>query len=455
MLSSAEKVDLIRQMRSHPESFCAQEIVSNATIPIYKDSRLQSRHFQLRVFLIPDGNSWRMMPGGLARYAAKENDLIVSMQRGGESKDTWVLRDSKSAQGKIAAPNIASKEIFRRNSNDLPSRTAENLFWLGRYIERTESQARLLRALGNLLINQIDTEDQSAILPFLEQVAEPGSDLSKIIDADTGLLNFSDAETIVLRAAYDPDNAESLVSNLGYIKRASSKVKERLSVDIWKRLLGMQYLANQPISRRPSVFDEELTLLVDKAIEDLASFVGNLSENMTRSQGWRFLQIGRRLERGLAIGFLLRSAFKKRSLVSETLLSNLLDWADSAITYRRRYLNALQEDRVLDLLCFDSSNPRSLAFQIDNICHALASLPHSGSGLRHPIDKDALKVYSRLSLSEPAALLSDEKKGNRNNIIVFFDAVCDDLHSISTKIEQQYFAHTTMAPERQAETLLG
>lgn len=455
LLSASEKDALIRNLRATPEAFCAQEIVSNGTIPIHRDGTLQSRHFQLRVFLIPDGNSWRMMPGGLARYASQENDLIVSMQRGGESKDTWVLRDNKTQSGKSIAPNIVSKEILRRNSNDLPSRVAENLFWLGRYIERTESQARLLRALNNLLVDQLEPEGQKAIFPFLKQIVEPDYDLEDLTDSETSAVDFGAAEEILVRAAFDRTSPESLVSNLDHIERTASRVKERLSVDIWKRLFGMQKLAVPPSGEALPAFDEDLPLLLDQTLDDLASFVGNLSENMTRSQGWRFMQIGRRLERGLAFGFLLRNSFEERSQMSETLLSSLLDWSDSSITYRRRYLNALQEDRVLDLLCFDASNPRSLAFQVESLRQTLGALPHSSSASRHPIDTDALRLYSRLGLGDPAVLLKQSGKPIRAEIATFFEAICDDLQSLSSKIEQTYFAHTALAPEKQAKSFIG
>ncbi len=455
LLSAAEKELLIRKMRQHPECYCGQEIVSNATIPIYKDRRMQSRHFQLRVFMIPNGNSWRMMPGGLARYASQENDFSVSMQRSGESKDTWVLRDSPAKQGELIAPNIVSKEIIRRNTNDLPSRTAENLFWLGRYIERAESQARLIRSLSSLLINQINNQEQRSVLPFIQQVTEPDTDLSSFVDTKTGLINFAETERIVMRAAYDFDNPESLVSNLRHIDRAAGKVKERLSVDTWKRLLRMKDLARTPSSANPSVFDDELNLLIDGSLDDLSGFVGNLWENMTHSQGWRFLQIGRRLERSVAICFLLRSAFVDCSLANNTLHSQLLDWADSGISYRRRYLTALQEDRVLDLLCFDTTNPRALAFQVDNLRELLAALPHSISTVRHPIDTDALQLYSRIGLGDPSALLTPTDERLRSKVKEFFDSVGSNLFDLSTKIEQNYFAHTALSPEKQSKTFLS
>lgn len=454
-LSSKEKENLICRIRQNPECYCGQEIVSNGTIPIYQDGKLQSRHFQLRVFMVPDGNGWKMMPGGLARYASSEDNLIVSMQRGGESKDAWVLRGRQETRGKRANPEVVSRAPIRRHFNDLPSRTANNLFWLGRYLERTESQARLLRALNDLLINQVGSESQSDMLPFIEQIAEPDTDLSKIIDPNTGLADFAAAERIAIGATYDSENNESLVSNLKHIEQAASKVKDRLSIDTWKRASRMRDLAELPKVDKPSVFDDETAILLDATLDNLASFVGNLTENMSRSQGWRFMQIGRRAERGIAIGNLLHSAFRSERPASETLLSNLLIWADSSITYRRRYLNTLQAGRVLDLLCFDNSNPRSLAFQAESLRDLIGALPHRLKIDRHPIDTHVLRLYSRLGLNDPESLLKRGQSKKRKRVESFFKEICGDFLNLATTIEKTYFAHTFLQEESQAHSLIG
>lgn len=454
-LSAQEKENLILRIRENPEGYCGQEIVSNGTIPIYENGKLESRHFQLRVFLIPDGNGWKMMPGGLARYASSENNLIVSMQRGGESKDAWVSRDHKKTKGKRATPELAPQAPVRRKSNDLPSRTANNLFWLGRYLERTESQARLLRTLNDLLINQVGTDSQTDMIPFLEQIIEPDTDLSEIIDPKSGVADFARAEQIAIRATYDLSNFESLISNLKHIEQAASTVKDRLSIDTWKRASKLRDLAEVSVTNNPSVFDDQTSILLDATLENLASFVGNLMENMTRSQGWRFMQIGRRAERGIAISCLLRSAFHQPGPINETLLSNLLIWADSSITYRRRYLNTLQSGRVLDMLCFDSSNPRSLAFQAESLRDTIAALPHRLKIDRHPIDVLSLRLYSRLGLSDPDTLLEGGKSKNRKEVESFFNALCDDFMELATTIEKTYFAHTFLLDESQAQTLIG
>ncbi len=450
-LSSAEKQDLVARIKAQPELYCGQEIVSNATTPVYEDGRLQSRHFQLRVFLVPDGNGWSMLPGGLARHAEQKDDLIVSMQAGGESKDTWVLRDPLSKSSRKTSRGSEPPSI-RRNANDLPSRTADNLFWLGRYVERAESQARLLRALCHLLVDQIGGESQLCALPFLEQIMPPGDDAKRLATEDQ--LDFPLAEAAVLDATYDLESSESFLSNLTHIERTAERVKERLSIDTWKRLQMMRDLARRERPQTNSLLEEDTILLLEASLDDLSSFIGNVAENMTRSQGWRFLQIGRLIERSLAICFLLDSAFQ-RHRQDDDLLSKLLDWADSSITYRRRYLNTLNPSRVLDLLCCDVSNPRSLAFQAETLRELLAALPHGNFGSRHPIDQIALRAYSRIGLMEPASLLAGGDKARRGKIGAFFEKTRSDIMKLSTALAQQYFAHTARSVESRPKTFIG
>jgi len=452
LMSASERRELIVRIKAQPEMYCGQEIVSNATIPIYENGRLSSRHFQLRVFLVPTEDGWKMMPGGLVRYAPSEGNLMVSMQTGGQSKDTWVIR-SEAGSGKSKTKQPVEKVNVRRHSSDLPSRTANNLFWLGRYIERAESQARLLRTLCNLLIDEIGSEDQLAGLPFLDQVISFGADVTALIDG--GLLDFGEVEKIIIKAIYDLNDPESLLTNVNEIIRTASKVKERLSVDTWKRLEGLRDVADSKKTRKVSIFDEETLDILDMALDELSSFVGNVSENMIRSQGWLFLQIGRRAERGLAISALLDSAFQSVNIEDETMLSRLLEWADSSITYRRRYLNTLLPSNVLDLLCFDSSNPRSLAYQAESIREYLLQLPHSQLNSRHIIDQISLRFYSRIGLIEPDVFLDGGEEDRRARVKTFFKETSQDFMQLCDSMAQHYFAHTARAEETKPQTLIG
>ena len=144
-LRAPERVALLEKIKANPGAYVAQEHVALSTVPVARDGKLETRHLVLRVFAVAAGDSYAVMPGGLTRITSGVDNLVVSMQRGGGSKDTWVLADAPpttfSLLRKAAGPLPVSRATF-----DLPSRVADNLYWLGRYLERFETAVRIVRA---------------------------------------------------------------------------------------------------------------------------------------------------------------------------------------------------------------------------------------------------------------------------------------------------------------------
>ncbi len=454
-LSAQERQTLVDKINKFPERYCGQEILSQATTPVYENGKLHPRHFLMRVFLVADESGWKMMPGGLVRYPANDDILDVSMQRGGASKDAWIIRDSGPEAGQRAVANLNSERPIRRNHSDLPSRTADNLHWLGRYIERAESLARLQRTICNFLTEELGSESQRAIVPFLEQIIPPDESIDSLLDPETERLDFSAVEPFLTRSLFSKDNPESLINNLHFIERAGAKVKERLSVDTWKRMQAFREIGDSYESKDLSIFDDEVSIFLDNALENLSIFVGNAYENMTRSQGWTFLQIGRRLERALSISSLLQSSYSVANPFDDRLESQLLYWADSSITYRRRYLNTVSSESVIEVLCFDSTNPRSLVYQISNLRELLATLPHAIKGGRNTIDTLSLQLFSRIGLTNPETLMQQEPLARMKSVHDFFGDTFANLLELGSAIQQYYFAHTNNAATKKPNATIG
>src|ERR1700734_373701 len=144
-LPSAEKGKFADQLRSRPYEYVAQEQVALWTAPVWDKGRLNSRSVVLRTYVLNTGSEWVVIPGGLVRVAESEGS-VVSMQRGGHSKDAWVLWDSPVDTFSMLRPKHEPVEL-RRVSRVVPSSVADNAFWLGRYVERAENTARILRAM--------------------------------------------------------------------------------------------------------------------------------------------------------------------------------------------------------------------------------------------------------------------------------------------------------------------
>ncbi|MCA8990316.1 MAG: alpha-E domain-containing protein, partial [Planctomycetaceae bacterium] len=146
-----------------------QQLVSLSTTPTWADGGLAPRPMRIRVFMARTRDGWRLMPGGFARLAATNQDpSAVSISQGGTVADVWVVSDSPVPEDSML---MQSGEVFVRTSPGLlPSRAADNLFWLGRYVERAEGQMRLTRAYMSRLPETPagGTPLMSALEPSLE-----------------------------------------------------------------------------------------------------------------------------------------------------------------------------------------------------------------------------------------------------------------------------------------------
>ncbi|GAA5180603.1 circularly permuted type 2 ATP-grasp protein [Niveibacterium umoris] len=361
-LDAAGRAALAERLRATPHAFLAQEWVRLSQAPsLLANGRIGPRSVGLRVFAVATPEGWRVMPGGLARVAQDFDDDIVTMQHGGASKDIWVQSPSPVSREALAHPPITPPELVRAGAI-VPSRIAENLFWLGRYAERCEAQVRLLRAALNRL-GDADEEAQRALLS-LAAVARSQLLLDEK-DESTGLPE----DAVWLAAVLDPKAPNSLLANARRLQRAGSQIRERLSADNWHALNRLpQVLEGAPkgLAGVAETLDHAMLLCV--------SFAGFAMDDMTRDDGWRFLLLGRRIERLSGLGGLLGDFLGGDSPRHAESLEWLLEACDSIITYRSRYPRAPELLPVLDLLVFDRDNPHALGFQLDVLARYMSRL---------------------------------------------------------------------------------
>src|SRR5262245_43261951 len=358
--------NLIRRIEAHPEEFVAQERVALSTVPVRTESGIAPRHVVLRVYAAWDGRSYVILPGGLTRVSTQESSLVVSMHRGGGSKDTWILGETSE---KVSARRQSSVPVpVQERAEDLPSRVADNLFWLGRYAERVEARVRFVRALWPALSSEEDFGRAVSLETAIRMLAGLGY-LSEGAGASALGEQRWNVQRTLTEMVYDPSQTSSLRWNLRELRRIAWHLKERLSLDTWRVL---QQLESQFSAFTPANADQRYANgldLLDNVVLTLSAFSGLLMENTTRGSGWRFLEIGRRMERALQTAELVRCTLRSAAIELEPSLQVLLQIADSSITYRRRYPTVLQTDLVLELLVSDESNPRSLAFQLATLLH--------------------------------------------------------------------------------------
>ena len=362
-LAKAEKKKISDRLRARPFDYVGQEQVALSTAPIWEEGRLYSRSLVLRTYVLNTGSGWVAMPGGLVRVAGAEGP-VVSMQRGGRSKDAWVLWDGPIDTFSMLRSRHQTVDL-RRSASDLPSRAADNLFWLGRYAERAECVARLLRCL----MTRVRRATESELVCLFRLHGCLDSQHSTLQKEEPGTAR--DLENELISLISDASRPDSLISTLGEVQRVGGSVRERLSTD-FSRLVG--HIAESATIDDYMLFTEYSAIL-SGCLELLSAFSGMERENITRGPGWLFMSLGRRLERAMYCVRQLREITSPLDERSWPILEHLLDVADSSMTYRSRYFTTLQPVAVLDVLMADSANPRSLVFQLSHLHDLYQKLP--------------------------------------------------------------------------------
>jgi len=378
-----------------------QEAVRLSTMPVWRDGKLEPRPFILRVFLAKHGDGWAVMPGGFVRIGDPDDVYAISLQRGAQTADVWI--PSKTPLVETTLLPSPDRIQIQRASGTLPSRAADNLFWLGRYMERTEATLRLVRAL----LGRMSESDSS------EREIEPITSLLLSWSVVPKDLPTTRPVAIARAALQRGDHSGSVPALARAARSTGSVIRDRLSPDTWLALMRLVATCDSPLGGS-SDFEAAMAERVEAALRIIASFSGLAQENMTRLGGWRFLELGRRIERAIVTCRFVRQ-FGARL---DRGLDTLLELCDSRITYRQRYVMVASRAPVIDLTLLDPSNPRSVAFQFDQIEGHLDAMPHMRSDGRLSLPRqismataaklhtaDAARVDDNLILATETALM--------------------------------------------------
>ncbi|MBX9738922.1 MAG: circularly permuted type 2 ATP-grasp protein [Beijerinckiaceae bacterium] len=384
--------------------YVGQEVVELSTTPVWENGRLSPRPFVLRVFAAATEDGWQVLPGGFCRVSESGDTRAVSMGEGVQSADVWVLAD-KPVEMSTLLPSTDSVKI-RRLLGNLPSRAADNLFWLGRYLERAEATLRLVRCLCSRVMDPDSASGGSRqSIERLERLLIGWGAVSDEVEDGT-------TAEIAAAALHELAHHGSAIALANASRRAASVIRERLSPDAWQLLNALETnlssKAPKPISETEA-FDH-----ADSALRIIAALSGLVQENVNRVAGWRFLDMGRRVERGINTCRFARQFADKDATADN--LDVLLDLIDSQITYRSRYLVGVALAPVRDMVLLDTFNPRSVGFQAERIEEHLATLPLlREDGILETPRRLSVKLVSDLSVEDaeqidPAKILAFEQR---------------------------------------------
>jgi uncharacterized circularly permuted ATP-grasp superfamily protein/uncharacterized alpha-E superfamily protein len=438
--------DLRDRIRRDPSRFVAQEHVEASVVPSLAGDELAARPFGMRTYAVVAGDGYDVMPGALSRVGGPGGV--------GESKDTWVLAAGPVQPLSLLPPPSAPVELSHDES-DLPSRIADSLFWLGRYVERAEGTARLVRTIAVRLSDQngLSDPDLATDLDPLLSMLEAQTYVRRRLDFLSDAAGASSewpraAQRGLFGAVFDTQPTGTLRATVAETHRIARTLRDWLSLDAWRAVAHLDQDLRRPIAPSDPSALRALVDLLNRTVTLLAALEGLIAESMTHDQAWRFLDIGRRLERASHVVGLLRSSLASSSPREGPVLEALLDIAASATTYRRRYLATLQACPVVDLLLCDETNPRSVLFQLEALSTHLAHLPRTANTPRTPHQKLVLSVLTELRLADVADLCSanagtveqrDERE--RRPLVALLDRVRAQLPALSNSLSAAYFNH--------------
>jgi uncharacterized circularly permuted ATP-grasp superfamily protein/uncharacterized alpha-E superfamily protein len=381
-LGPAAREELLKRLIARPHAYVAQERLAFSQAPVWRSGAgaavgaaaagagFAARALGIRVYAIATPTGYQVMPGGLARIASDSAD-IVSMQRGGGSKDVWVLAADRRFTDDASGSAMAPRKLARHD--ELPSRLAENLFWLGRYSERCEDKARLLRAT-------LAVRSNALLWPQALETSRRFITMSKTDDAALPV--------------FDEGNALGLKADIQRLGWCASQARSRLSAENWRAISVLQRQFQEAAERKR---DPRETL--DSLLLSLAGLAGFALDDMTQDDGWRLMMLGRRLERMQFLAELLALRLHSGATPLQSELEWLLDIGDSTITYRSRYLASPLLGSTIDLLVFDKTNPRALAYQWSHIEYSLVRIAASLGGTPDDSLDEAVAVVGQMELN--------------------------------------------------------
>ncbi len=450
-LSRSQKEELIRRIKFEPYKYVGQEEVQFSTSPVFPKEKLEPRFTVLRSYLVAGKDEgYEMMRGGLTRCSPEKGSFLVSNQDGGISKDTWVEATFKETtlSGKQSAPDMKRKAV-------LPSRAAENLFWVGRYTQRVIRTSRFIRiVLRNLTQtgfsnNENDSESLRVLLKTVTHITDtyPGF----VEDADEELSNpLLEIHQLIC----NPERAGSILFTLNNLLKAMYAARDRWTVDSWRIIDEIENVKRRIAAVEPEGIRHVFTLL-DQLTAGLLSFTEMTRSSMYRSDGRTMYRTGQLIEEMLMelAQFKSMLTHQREESVEFQLLESVLLSNQNLSSYRSVYRTTLNIVPTIDLLFLNSQNPTSIFSQLEGLLEYSRSLAHKdGNTNDNEISKLVFECYSQVRLMNIEVLAkADEETGSREELDKFCEQLQRQISVISAKLSSTYFSHTTYSHQNTKE----
>ncbi|MDD3797982.1 MAG: circularly permuted type 2 ATP-grasp protein [Novosphingobium sp.] len=403
--TGAAREALLQAMARRPMDYTGQEVIRIGTTPCWTGAHFEPRGFTIRTFLARDEDGrWRMMPGGLARLSQAGELRTPLMGEGDLSADVCVVDEVPGAN--VAQAHTPSSPAIRRAAKILPSQAADNLFWLGRYSERAQMTARVVRALLSA------SSMQSA-----QQVSETVPDRLARLLARWGVIETAEGtpEELAAAALGDVERCGSLAGMVDNVRQIARLLRDRLFADSWR-------VINRPMPGFLPLDSDSMADAAERVMERFATLSGITAESMSRTAAWRFLDMGVRLERAsLSLQATLEMVPGSASADD---LTSLLDLFDCHYLYRNRYLAIPFIAPALDMVLLDPDQPRGLAFQVQQLADHIAALPTlRANGMPEPPMRAVRQIAARIAALDAEELDHDALEELLEQVLALSDAI--------------------------------
>jgi len=446
-LSPSKINELKQQITRYPFLYVGQEKIGLSSTPSLVNGKIEPRKAIFRSFLVSNGSSYTAMAGGLSRTSSDALSFIVSNQLGGHSKDTWII--SPEPGNVLSLPKKFQKSLQAASKGILPSNTAENLFWVGRYTERLLGNARFHRTViqsiaeGNRLMEESDIETEKILLTALTHYTftypgfindEGGNDEEKLKDP------WPEIKDII----FNEERAGSLKYDFLLFIRAVHAVRDHWSTDTWRVLRGMEeeWSNVKEVSKAGHL---KIQHVLDNLVTSVVAFIGLNRESISREQGWLMLDMGRKIEQCLLLTSMLRATLvnKHDEQVEYKLQEAVLISNESLVNFRYKYRSLLQLPLVLDLMIFDPNNPRALLYQMDRLKKNLGNLPKTTDSQSAPMHEILIaQAYELFNLADKEKLsVLNVEAGQYLKLDNFLSGMYDILSAIQNTVSKTYFIH--------------
>ncbi len=444
-LTKSELKNLKKEILKAPYQFVAQENINFSTAPNFVGDHLEPRKIVCRTFSVAKNDGYSVMPGGLVRVAAEREELLVSNQKGGTSKDFWVVSDKQQQNIQHYSWQQTTDNPFA-GIGDVPSDAAENLFWSGRYLGRAIVTARYLRMVLNQMAN-VQFNDRKSDSESLRILFQSITNITSTFPGFTGkneeqaMQNpLKEIASVILDEKRDGSFAQTISSfNYSYYT-----LRNLWSRDMWRVFDSIQSLW-QDLKSEEKITIPVLVKFFDRIITRLIAFMSLTEESILVKQGLLLYFIGLQMEQAFTTIAKFRSLIivQHNQELEYEILESLLNSHESLNIYRYSYKSYLSLENVISLTLLDKEYAKSLTFQIERLKKDISRLPNNSNEkftvCQENISK-ALDLIENLKLEDLIKL--DPESNMRLHLDEQLEKLSDLLHTTNLSISNTYFNHT-------------